>query len=407
MKKVISIQKVIEIMKYADRIKGMKASEIRELLKVVQDPTIISFGGGMPSPDSFPVKDIKKITAKVLKEHGKQALQYGTTEGLENLRKSIAKEMKKVGIKCSKDEILITTGSQQALDIIAKVFLNPKDFVAVENPTYLGALTAFNSYQARYVPIQMDKEGMITDELEKKLAECKKQKKQVKFIYTVPTFQNPSGLSLSLKRRKHLLEIAAKHKIPIVEDDPYSELRYSGKPLPSLKKLDRKNLVIHFGTFSKNLSPGFRLGWVVADKKTIRKFVIAKQGIDLCSNVVCQYIADEYLRSGLVEKHLKKVRRMYKRKRNIMLKALKKHFPKEARWVKPEGGLFLWVTLSGKIDTEKIFWKAPKQGKVAFVHGAAFCSDEKGHNMLRLNFSNTDDDKIEKGIKRLARILKF
>jgi len=391
-------------MKYADRVKGMKASEIREILKVTQQPEIISFAGGLPSPDSFPIKAIQRIAVKVLKKHGKQALQYGTTEGVTALRKALIKRMKKFGIKCKLDEIIVTTGSQQALDLIAKIFLNPGDYVVVENPTFLGALTSFNSYQARYIPIEMDEEGMLTDELEKKMVECKKQKKPVKFIYTVPTFQNPSGVTLSLERRKHLIKIAEKYKIPIVEDDPYCELRYSGKPLPPLRSLSKN--VIYTSTFSKILSPGFRLGWVIGDKKIIRKLVLAKQGADLCSNVFVQYIANEYLRSGLVDKQIKKIRRMYKRKRNIMLKALKKHFPKEAKWTKPNGGLFLWVTLPEKVNTEKMFWTAPKEEKVAFVHGAAFCLGGKGYNMMRLNFSHTDNDKIEIGIKRLTKIIK-
>lgn len=393
-------------MKYADRVKEMRASEIRELLKVTEHPEVISFAGGMPSPDSFPVSAIKKMVVKVLEKHGKQALQYGTTEGLESLREALAKRMKKFGIKCNKDEILIASGSEQAIDLIAKIFINPGDYIVVENPTYLGAIVSFNSYQARFIPIPMDEKGMITSALEEALKKCRKLPK---FIYTVPIFQNPSGATLSLERRKHMLKLAEKYKIPIVEDDAYSELRYSGRSLPSLKSLDRKGIVIYLRTFSKILAPGLRLGWVVADKKILKKLVIAKQGTDSCTNTLSQYIADEYLRSGLIDKQIPKIRKMYKKKRDIMLKALKKYFPKEVKWTKPDGGLFVWVELPKYFDTEDtqdMFGEAIKE-KVAFVHGAAFFVDRKGHkNTMRLNFSNADDKKIVIGIKRLAKIIK-
>jgi len=389
-------------MRYADRVRRMRASEIRELLKVTQHPDIISFAGGMPSPDSFPVNAIKRMVAKVLERHGKQALQYGTTEGLESLREALARRMKKFGIKCDKDGILIASGAEQVIDLIAKIFINPGDYIVVENPTFLGAIVSFNSYQARYIPIPMDDDGMVTSVLEKALERCRKLPK---FIYTVPTFQNPCGVTLSLERRKHLLRLAEKYKIPIVEDDAYSELRYSGKALPSLKSLDIKGIVIHVRTFSKILAPGLRLGWAVADKKILRKLVIAKQGTDSCTNTLSQYIADEYLRSGLINKQIPKIRRMYKRKRDIMLRALQKHFPKNIRWTRPEGGLFLWVTLPEDISIKKIQGQALKE-KVAFVQGAAFFVKNKKYNTMRLNFSNTDDKKIEEGIRRLAKIIK-
>lgn len=388
---------------YADRVKGMKASEIRELLKLTQDPKMISFGGGMPSPHSFPVKGIQKIADKILKKHGAQALQYGPTEGIKQLRESLINRMKKKGIKCNEDEILITSGSQQALDLMPKIFLNPGDFVVVECPSYIGALIAFNAYQPKFISISMDDNGMDTYELEEKIKEHKG--KPIKFIYTVPTFQNPAGVTMSLERRKHLLEIARKYKILIFEDDAYSELRYSGKPIPSIKSLDKDGNVIYTSTFSKILSPGFRLGWVIADKDIIRKMVIAKQGTDLSSNIFVQYIADEYIRSGMIDKQIPKIKKMYKRKRDIMLRVLKKHFPKGCKWTKPAGGLFIWVTLPSHIYTKEMFKEAIKE-KVAYVHGEAFCVEGKGHNEMRLNFSNTDNDKIEIGIKRLAKIIK-
>ncbi len=391
------------VYEYADRTKKMKASEIRELLKITQQPEIISFAGGMPSPHSFPIKMIEKITDKVLEKHGAQALQYGPTEGLKELRELLIKRMRKRGIKCKLNEIIITTGSQQVLDLTAKIFFNLGDYAIVECPAYLGALTAFNAYQPNYIPISIDENGIIVEELEKKLKENKN--KPIDFIYTVPTFQNPSGVTMSLERRKQILEIARDYDLLILEDDPYSELRYSGRPVPSIKSLDKDGIVLYTSTFSKILSPGFRLGWVIAGEEIIKKMVIAKQGADLCTNTFVQWIAEEYLRSGLIDKQIPKIREMYKRKRDLMLKALEKHFPEGSKWTEPDGGMFLWVTLPDKINTKEMFQEAIKE-KVAYVHGAAFCVDGKGYNCMRLNFSNTEDDKIEIGIKRLAKIIK-
>ena len=390
-------------MKYADRIKKMKASEIRELLKLTQQPEIISFGGGMPSPDSFPIKIIKKISDKVLKEYGPQALQYGPTEGLADLRRVIIKRLRKRGIKCYEDEIIITSGSQQVLDLVAKIFLNPRDYVVIESPTYLGALVAFNAYQPKYIAIPMDNRGMITNELEKKLKGIRKSK--IDFIYTVPTFQNPLGVTMSLERRKHLLEIAEKHDIMILEDDAYSNLRYSGKDMPSIKSMDKNKRVIYTHTFSKSLAPGFRLAYVVGEREKIKKMTIAKQGADLCTNTFVQYIANEYIKSGMIDKQIVKIRKMYKKKRDIMLRSLEKHFPRGCKWTKPDGGMFIWVTVPSKIDTRDLFLDAVKE-KVAFVHGAAFRVDGKGHNTMRLNFSNTDNKRIDVGIKRLGNLIK-
>ncbi|MFH1474210.1 MAG: PLP-dependent aminotransferase family protein [Candidatus Aenigmatarchaeota archaeon] len=390
-------------MKYADRIKKMKASEIRELLKITQHPEIISFAGGLPSPDSFPVDIIKKISDKILKEHGPQALQYGPTEGIGELRSTIVRRLRKEGIKCYEDEVMITSGSQQVLSLTAEIFLNPKDYVVIESPTYIGALVAFNAYQPKYIHVSMDDNGMIISELERKLRGIKKSK--IDFIYTVPTFQNPSGITMSLERRKQLLEIAEKHDLMILEDDAYSNLRYSGKCVPSIKSLDKNRRVIYTHTLSKSLAPGFRLGYVVAEREKLRKMAIAKQGADLCGNIFVQYIANEYIKSGLIDKQEYKIIKMYRKKRDIMLKALEKHFPKGCKWTHPDGGMFIWVTVPSKIDTRDLFVDAIHE-KVAFVHGAAFRVDGKGHNTMRLNFSNTDDKKIEVGIKRLGNLIK-
>jgi 2-aminoadipate transaminase len=390
-------------MKYADRTNFMKASEIRELLKLTENPDIISFGGGMPSPNAFPIKIIERITKKVLERRGVQALQYGPTEGITPLREALIKRMKKTrSIRCNLNQIIITTGSQQVLDLVPKVLINPGDYIVVECPTYVGALSAFNCYQPNYIPVRMDENGMKTDELEEKI---KLNKDRIKFIYTIPNFQNPSGVTLSLERKKHLLEIAEKYDVMILEDEAYSELEYTREIIPSLKSMDKNEKVIYTHTLSKVLSPGFRLGWLVANEELIRKIGIAKQGVDLCTNSFVQLIAEEYIRTGLIDKQIPKIRKMYKKKRDIMIEALEKHFPKGSNWTKPHGGMFIWVSLPGKIDTKEMFSDAIK-AKVAYVPGASFCVDGSGKNCMRLNFSNTDDNKIEEGIKRLAKIIK-
>jgi 2-aminoadipate transaminase len=390
-------------MKYADRTNFMKASEIRELLKLTENPDIISFGGGMPSPHAFPIKIIERIAKKVLEKHGVQALQYGPTEGITPLREALIKRMKKTrNIRCNLNQIMITTGSQQVLDLVPKVLINPGDYIVVECPTYVGALSAFNCYQPNYMPIHMDENGMKTDELEEKI---KLNKDRIKFIYTIPNFQNPSGVTLSLDRKKHLLEIAEKYDVMVLEDEAYSELEYTREIIPSLKSMDKNEKIIYTHTFSKVLAPGFRLGWLVANEELVRKIGIAKQGVDLCTNSFVQLIAEEYIRTGLIDKQISKIRRMYKKKRDIMIEALEKHFPKGSSWTKPHGGMFIWVSLPVKIDTKEMFSDAIK-AKVAYVPGASFCVDGSGKNCMRLNFSNTDDSKIEEGIKRLARIIK-
>jgi 2-aminoadipate transaminase len=391
-------------MKYADRTKFVKVSEIRELLKLTENPDIISFGGGMPSPKSFPISFIKKSVRKILDERGPQALQYGPTEGTTSLREAVIKRMEKTrSIKCDLDQLIITAGSQQAIDLTSKILVNPGDYIVVECPTYVGALTAFNIYQDNYIHVPMDGNGMRTDILEEKIRASKD--KPIKLIYTIPMFQNPMGVSMSADRRKHLIEISERYDIPILEDEAYSELIYSGESLPPLKSMDKGGNVIYTHTFSKFLSPGFRLGLAIADPETIKKMAIAKQGADLCTNMLVQFIAEDYLKSDLIDRQIMKIRRMYMRKRNIMLKSLKEHFPEGSNWTKPNGGMFIWVTLPEKVDTKEMFADALKE-KVVYVNGSAFCVDGSGRNCMRLNFSNTDDEKIDEGIQRLAKVIK-
>ncbi|MEM7821496.1 MAG: PLP-dependent aminotransferase family protein [Candidatus Aenigmatarchaeota archaeon] len=394
-------------MEFAERVKFMKASEIRELLKVTEKKDIISFGGGMPGTDSFPVSEIRKIIKKILNERWESALQYGTTEGFIELRKELTKMMRKIGIRCGINEIIITTGSQQALDLIGKIFINPGDIIAVELPTYIGAICAFNSYQPRYLGVPMDDEGILTEYLEKKIKEEKAKGRKIKFIYTIPNFQNPTGITMSHERRKHLLEISYENEIPIIEDDAYRFLYYSKKPLYPIKSMDKLGLVTYTSTFSKILSPALRLGWVVGREDIIDKIVLAKQGADLCSNAFSQQIAYEYIRSGAIEKQVEKIRRIYKRKRDLMIDSIKKYFPEGTNYTIPEGGLFVWVELPKnlRINTSEIFERAIKE-KVAFVHGSAFFVERKNNRTMRLNFSNMSEEKIIEGIRRLALVIR-
>lgn len=390
---------------YSLRAKGMRASEIRELLKVAKQPGVISFAGGFPDPTLFPVNEVKEVTELVLKNYGFDALQYGVTEGLRELREILVKRMKSEGVELGIDNLIITTASQQGLDLVAKIFINPQDTVIVESPSYLGAIQAFSAFEANYVDIRINKDGMDTDILEETLKDLIFKKRiKPKFIYTVPNFHNPAGVTLSLERRKKLIEISEKYQIPIIEDDPYGEIRFEGEPLPPLISLDRSH-VITLRTFSKILSPGLRLGWIVGDPEAIRKIVIAKQAADLCSPSLTQYIVYEFLKKGYLEPYIEKVKIEYKKKRDLMIESISKYFPEEVKYTKPNGGLFLWVTCPKSINTEELFFEAIEE-KVAYVIGASFYAHRNIHNCMRLNFSLPTHEQIEEGIKRLGNLLK-
>jgi len=389
---------------FSDRAKKFRKSEIRELLKVTESPDIISFAGGLPNPATFPIKELQDISNYILKNHGKEALQYGTTEGYRELRKILAERAYKDGINVTEENVLITGGSQQALDIIGKIFLEPGDTAIVGLPSYLGGLNAFRSYECNMVGIPLDKDGMIIDVLEEKIKELIKEKIIPKFIYVIPTFQNPAGVVLSEKRRKKLLDIANEHDLLIIEDDPYSRLRYNGNPIKPLKSFDDEDRVIYMSTFSKILSPGFRLAWVIGDAEIIKKMVIAKQAMDLCTNTFTQHLAYEFIRRGSLDLHILKIIEIYKPKRDIMIKSIEEYFPEGYTCNRPEGGMFAWVTLPEYIDTEKMFIEAIKE-KVAYVHGRAFYVDGSGGNTMRLNFSYPSNEQIEEGIKRLAKVI--
>ena len=392
---------------FSEIAKRLKASEIRELLKLTQQPEIISFAGGLPNPKSFPVEKVKMITDKLLENDGAKVLQYGSTEGVNSFRDALAERMKnKYDVKNVKREnILITAGSQQGLYLLAKIFIDPCDTVIIEAPTYIGILTAFQSYNPSYVAIEMDDEGMKTEILEDQLKRLKNEGKKPKLIYTIPTFQNPAGVTMNLDRRKHLLELAEEYNILVVEDDPYGELRYSGEKLPVLKSLDKNHNVIYLGTFSKILAPGMRLAHFIAHEDIVQKAVLAKQGMDLCTNTLAQYIARDYIKNGYLDEQIPNIIKLYKEKRDLMLDLMEDYFPDKVKWTKPDGGMFLWVTLPEHVDTEKMFKRAI-ENKVAYVIGCAFYPDRSHKNTMRLNFTYSTNEQIKEGMKRLAKVIK-
>lgn len=395
--------------RYALRTKNIKSSAIRELLKITQKPEVISFAGGLPAPDVFPIDRFQEACRRVLELNGHQALQYGATEGYEPLREMIARHIARYGIKAKAENVLVTSGSQQALDLIGKLLINPGDRVLVEAPTYLGALQAFNVYGAEYVSVHCDEDGLRTDLLEEPL------RSGPKFMYVLPNFQNPGGTTLSEGRRHQLVLLADKYGIPIIEDDPYGQLRYEGEHLPPLVVIDRENLrrddgysignVIYLSTFSKTLAPGLRLGWIVAPADVIAKIVQLKQGADLHTSTFAQVIAYEVAKDGFLDEHVKLIRKVYRERRDVMLAALKKYFPPEVTWTHPKGGLFLWVTLPEGMDCKSLFDVALKEN-VAFVPGESFYAGNgfsgEANRHMRLNFSYGQPDQIREGIRRLS-----
>jgi 2-aminoadipate transaminase len=395
--------------RYAQRTQRMKSSAIRELLKLTSLPDIISFAGGLPSPDVFPVEDFSHACQKVLRDQGAFALQYSTTEGYTPLREMIARHTARYGISVTPENILITSGSQQALDLIGRVFINPGDRILLEEPTYLGALQAWNAYGAEYVTVPMDENGMITDALEEGL------RTGPKFIYVLPNFQNPTGVTLSIERRRQLIDLADRYGVPVIEDDPYGQLRYEGEHLPSVVLLDsqyRENgdhcyrgNVIYLSTFSKILAPGLRLAWVIAPPEVIRKLVQAKQGADLHTATFNQLVAHELSKGGFLDRHIWMIQRVYGERRNNMLQAMEDQFPSSVSWTHPDGGLFLWGTLPEGMHSEEVL-KIAVQEKVAFVPGAPFYALGGGENTMRLNFSYPSPEDTRLGVARLGKVLK-
>ena len=400
--------------RYSQRTQRMSRSVIRELLKLTTQPDVISFAGGLPAPELFPTEKCQEAACRVLQEHGAAALQYGPTEGFEPLRRFICDQMAEIGVKADPANIIITNGSQQALDLVGKILINPGDHILVEEPTYLGALQAWNAYQAEYVPVPCDDDGLRTDLLEAAL------RAGPKFMYVLPNFQNPGGTTLRLERRHELVRLSERYGVPIVEDDPYGALRYEGEHLSPLAALDAAlhasaglngqgfvaGNVIYLGTLSKTLAPGLRLGWVLAPIEVVDRLVMAKQGADLHTGSFAQMVAYEVVRDGSLSEHIELIRRVYRERRDVMLAALEHYFPEGCSWTHPEGGLFLWARVPEWIDTSALLKDAVER-RVAFVPGFAFYSDpSRGHNTMRLNFSNARPAEIEEGIRRLGDLLK-
>ncbi|HEX6387341.1 MAG TPA: PLP-dependent aminotransferase family protein [Anaerolineae bacterium] len=405
--------------RYAQRTQRMGSSTIRELLKLTERPDVISFAGGLPAPEVFPVEAFQDAANHVLAKYGSKALQYSTTEGYEPLRQTIVHKMAQYGIQAAPENVLITSGSQQALDLIGKILLNPGDLVLTERPTYLGALQAWRAYQAEFVTVPVDDDGLQTDLLEEALCAGPK------FMYILPNFQNPGGVTLSLPRRQALIGWADRYGIPIIEDDPYGELRYEGEHLPPLVVMDAGRInhgagngympgdnghgflrgnVIYLSTFSKTLAPGLRLGWIVAPTDVIQRCIMGKQGMDLHTSSFVQMVAYEVIKDGFLKEHVNRIRQVYRQRRDVMLEALAHYMPQGVRWTRPQGGLFLWVTLPEWLDATAVLARAIAN-KVAFVPGDAFHPDGGGRNTLRLNFSNAQPEQIEIGVRRLGEVV--
>lgn len=388
---------------YAKRMSKLKASEIREILKVTESPEMISFAGGLPAPELFPVKEIIEVNRIVLEESAEAALQYSTTEGFAPLRRWIAERMNtKQGTAFDEDNILITHGSQQSLDLSGKVFLDEGDVVLCESPTYLAAITAFRAYGVSFVSVLTDDDGMKTDELEKLL----KETDCVKAIYVIPNFQNPTGRTWSLARRKALAALCAQYQTIVIEDNPYGELRFEGEFLPSVKSFDTQGNVLITGTFSKIFCPGYRIGWIAGDKDIIRKYVLVKQGTDLQCNTLAQMEIAKYLECYDIDAHIIKIRDVYRARRNLMVKMMESEFPECVTFTRPQGGLFAWVELPASVNAREVLIKSLEE-KVAFVPGGSFFPNGGHENTMRLNFSNMPKDRIEEGMRRLGRVLRL
>jgi 2-aminoadipate transaminase len=383
---------------------NIKRSAIREILKLTQNPEVISFAGGLPAPESFPVDNLDEIISSMLKEEGPQVLQYDATEGVTELRELLLKRYQDDGVKCELDNLIVTTGSQQGLDLVGKVFVNQGDVVICGLPSYLGGISAFQAYGAKMEGVPMDEQGMSAELLEAKLIELGEQGIKPKFIYIIPDFQNPTGLTMPESRRMEIIALAHKYDVLIVEDCPYREVRFEGEPQRMMYDLDNDDHVITLGTFSKTFAPGLRIGWVLGPKDVNDKIVVAKQSSDLCTPTFVQKIAVRYMKSEHFEANLQKTIDLYHQRRDVMLAEMEKHMPEGIKWTQPEGGMFLFITLPEHMDALELFHKAIEK-KVAFVTGNVFYCDGGGTNTMRLNFSYVNNEKAIAGIQRLAEII--
>lgn len=389
-------------LQFAQRMEGIKASEIREILKLTQNPEMISFAGGLPAVETFPAADLVDVSSRVLRESGDKALQYSPTEGYPPLRRLIAERMnRRLQTSAETESILVTSGSQQGLDLCAKILIDPGDVILCESPTYLGAIGAFKAYEPSFVEVETDDEGMLPSDLEAKLSSID----NVRFIYVIPDFQNPSGRTWSLPRRQAVMELVRRFEIPIVEDCPYSEVRFEGSHLPPLKSMEGADWVIYLGTFSKVFCPGMRLAWLAASEPLFTKFVLTKQGADLHTQTLGQMQLADYLQTYDLDANIDKTIELYRQRRNVMIREMEEHFPSGVTWTHPQGGMFLWVSLPKGLDAYQILDLCLKEN-VAFVPGAPFFPNGGHENTLRMNYSSSSPERISIGVRKMARVIK-
>ena len=386
---------------YSKRVPADGTDAVGTILKAAADPQIISFAGGLPAPELFPVKEMKEAVDRVFAKHGQEAMQYGAAKGVTALRKLIQKHVKdKEDVDAELENVLVTTGSEQVLDLVGKAFVDPGDTVLVEQPTYLCALDVFKTYGANFAGVEMDEQGMKMDALEEAL----KSHPNTKLIYTVPNFQNPTGRTMALERRKQLGELAAKYDVYVLEDNPYGEIRFAGQHVPAVKSFDQTGHVFYMSTFSKTLAPGFRLGWLVADEDVVNKLTVLKQSADLHTDNLAQYAVVEFLQNNDLDAHVKEISDLYGKRRQLMVDGIKKYFPAGVKYTDPEGGMFLWVEVPGVDDTVALFKECLKHN-VAFVPGDPFFAGAAQPGTFRLNYSNAQEDKITAGMKQLGAAL--
>lgn len=386
---------------YSKRVPADGTDAVGTILKAAADPQIVSFAGGLPAPELFPVKEMKEAVDRVFAKHGQEAMQYGAAKGVTALRKLIQKHVKdKEDVDAELENVLVTTGSEQVLDLVGKAFVDPGDTVLVEQPTYLCALDVFKTYGANFAGVEMDEQGMKMDALEEAL----KSHPNTKLIYTVPNFQNPTGRTMALERRKQLAELAAKYDVYVLEDNPYGEIRFAGQHVPAVKSFDQTGHVFYMSTFSKTLAPGFRLGWLVADEDVVNKLTVLKQSADLHTDNLAQYAVVEFLQNNDLDAHVKEISDLYGKRKQLMVDGIKKYFPAGVKYTDPEGGMFLWVEVLGVDDTVALFKECLKHN-VAFVPGDPFFAGAAQPGTFRLNYSNAQEDKITAGMKQLGAAL--
>jgi 2-aminoadipate transaminase len=390
---------------FASRTRSMTSSAMRDLMAITARPEVISLAGGLPDTSTFPAERLAALMARVAADSSAQALQYGPTEGFEPAKRCIVEVMAAEGMDVDTEDLLVTTGGQQVIDLVCRAFVDPGDVIVAEAPTYPGAVPAFGSYQAQVVQIEMDDDGMRIDVLRETLARLDADGRRPKFVYTIPSFQNPGGVTMSLERRRELVAIAHEREMLVLEDNPYGLLRYEGEPLPTLRSLDDGQFVVYLGTFSKILAPGLRLGWAAAPAPVLQKLNLGKQAADLCSSSLTQLFVAAYFEDADWRDYVHGLVDVYRRRRDTMLDALAEHLPPEATWTRPEGGLFIWATLPDYIDTTDLLARALRE-HVAFVPGRAAFTDGRGGSSMRLNFSGVNEDDIREGVRRIGKVVR-